>query len=174
MSRKPDALEQWQLDAIELMVRQNFSLRQAAQQLGHEVSVQDADNIQGRLRFQDALEEARLRYYAEIGSNPRLTKDALIGKVYLLSERLASDREDAKASEALFRLAKIQGWIAGEGGEQPSAVELLSRVLTQSDLDGLKEQAKKAEQQGQQFDLARAIVEIKAKREQPPAKPKVN
>lgn len=165
MPRKPDALEPWMFEAIALMVRQNLTLRQAAQQLGQEVTPQQADNILGRTRFQDSLEEARLKYYAEIGSNPRLTKDALIGKVYLLSERLASDREDAKASEALFRLAKIRGW-AGEGGEQPSVVDLLARLLTQSDLDRLRAEIKKAEEQGQEFDLARAIVEIKT--------PKVN
>lgn len=130
-----------------------------------------ADNIQGRLRFQDALEKARLRYYAEVGSNPRLSKDALIGKVYLLSERLASDREDAQASEALFRLAKIQGWIAGEGGEQPSPVDLLARLLTQSDLDTLKAQIDKAEEQGELFDWAGALLDLKAKRAQPPEQP---
>lgn len=166
MPRKPNPLEPWMEDAIQVMIRKDLTLRQAAQQLGHEVSVQEADNIQGRMRFQDTLDQARLAYYAEVGSNPRLTVDALIGKVYLLAERLASEREDGKATEALFRLAKIRGWIAGEGGEQPSTVEMLSRVLTQSDLDGLKEQAKQAEQQGKQFDLAKAIIEIKA--------PKVN
>jgi hypothetical protein len=164
MPRKPEPLAPWMEDAIQLMIRKDLTLRQAAQQLGHEMSVPEADNIQGRLRFQDALEEARLQYYAEIGSNPRLSKDALIGKVYLLSERLASDREDAKASEALFRLAKIQGWIAGEGAEQPSPIELLARLLTDSDLEELKGQIQKAEEQGEEkFDLAKAIVELKVK-----------
>jgi hypothetical protein len=166
MPRKPEPLEPWMNDAIQLMVRRNLSLRQAAQQLGQEITPQQADNIAGRTRFHDALEEARLAFYAEVGSNPRLTKDALIGKVYILAERLASDREDAKASEALFRLAKIQGWIAGEGGGQPSVVDLLARLLTQSDIDRLKADVKKAEEQGLEFDLAKAIVEIKA--------PKVN
>jgi len=164
MARKPDPLEPWMLEAMNLMVRQNLSLRQAAQQLGVGITPQQGDNIQGRIRFQDALEEARLKYYAEIGGNPRLTKDALIGKVYLLSERLASDREDAKASEALFRLAKIQGWIAGEGAEQPSSIELLARLLRDSDLEELKGQIQKAEEQGEEkFDLAKAIVELKVK-----------
>jgi hypothetical protein len=184
MPRKPEPLEPWIENAIQLMIRKDLTLRQAAQQLGHEVSVQAADNIQGRQRFADALQEERLKYYAEIGSNPLLNKDVLIGKVYLLSERLASDREDAKASEALFRLAKIQGWIAGEGGEQPSVVDLLSRQLTHEDLQKLKAEAKRADEQGETFDLAGAIVELKAKEhvqhsegrasEKPPAKPKVN
>ena len=88
--------------------------------------------------------------------------DALIGKVYLLAERLASDREDATASEALFRLAKIRGWIAGESEHKPSLLDSLKQV----DIDTLRAQIKKAEEQGQGFDLAKAIVELKA--------PKVN
>ncbi len=84
MPRKPEPLEPWVLEAINLMVRQNLSLRQAAAQLGVDITPQQADNISGRTRFNDALDEARLAFYAEVGSNPRLTKDALIGKVYLL------------------------------------------------------------------------------------------
>jgi len=63
-------------------------------------------------------------------------------------------------------LAKIQGWSAGEGGEQPSVVDMLARLLSQSDLDKLKAEAKEAEEQGQGFDLATAIVKIKLEKEQ--------
>ena len=77
------------LEAIQLIVRQILSLRQAAQQLGQEITPQQADNIQGRRRFQDALEEARLAYYAEVGGNPRLTKDAVVGQLFVLAQRLA-------------------------------------------------------------------------------------
>lgn len=161
MSRKPEPLESWVIEAIPRLVRQNLTLRQAAQQLGVDITPQEADNIQGRVRFQDALEEARLKYYAEIGANPRLSRDALIGKVYLLGERLSNDREDAKASESFFRLAKIMG-VVGEQEHEPSLLD----SLTQADIDNLRAQVKKAEEQDQQFDLAKAIVEIKA--------PKVN
>jgi hypothetical protein len=80
MPRKPEPLEPWMLEAINLMLRQNLSLRQAAQQLGVDITPQQADNIAGRVRFMDALEEARLKYYAEIGSNPRLTRDTIVGQ----------------------------------------------------------------------------------------------
>jgi hypothetical protein len=109
MPRKPEPLEPWMLDAIQLMVRQNLSLRQAAQQLSQDLTPQEADNIQGRIRFQDALDEARLTYYAEIGLNPRLTKEAVVGQLYKLAERQANDREDYKAADALLKLAKVQG-----------------------------------------------------------------
>src|SRR5215471_9023735 len=112
MPPKPEPLEPWMLDAINLMVRQNLSLRQAAQQLGQDLTPQEADNIQGRIRFQDALAEARMSYYAEIGSNPSLTKQAVVGQLYKLAERLANDREDYKAADALLKLAKVQGWLS--------------------------------------------------------------
>src|SRR5882672_3540459 len=114
MPRKPEPLEPWMLEAINLIVRRILTLRQAAQQLGVDVTPQQADNIQGRVRFQDALEEARLKYYAEIGGNPRLTKDAVVGQLFVLAQRLTADGEDAKAADALLKLAKVQNWTSGE------------------------------------------------------------
>ena len=99
MPRKPEPLEPWMYDAIEIIVRRILTLRQAAQQLGVDITPQEADNIQGRVRFQDALEEARLKYYAEVGANPRLNRDAVVGQLFMLAQRLAADRED---SQALF------------------------------------------------------------------------
>src|SRR5215472_15653420 len=106
MPRKPEPLAEWMLEAIPLMVRQNLSLRQAAQQLGQEITPQQADNIQGRIRFQDALEETRLAYYSEIGSNPKLTKEAVVGQMYKLAERLTAEHEDYKAADTLLKICK--------------------------------------------------------------------
>ena len=54
MPRKPEPLEPWMLDAIQVMVRQSLSLRHAALQLGQDITPQQADNIAGLVRFQDA------------------------------------------------------------------------------------------------------------------------
>jgi len=134
MSRKPDPLEPWMLEAIQLMIRENFSLRQAASQLGIEITPQHADNISARIRFKDALDEARLAYFTEIGSNPRLTKDAVVGQLYQLATRLAADREDFKAADALLKLAKIQGWM----GYEPDPLSKAFAALTQEDIDQLR------------------------------------
>jgi hypothetical protein len=134
MPRKPDPLEPWMLDAIQLMIRENLSLRQAAAQLGIEITPQQADNISGRIRFKDALDEARLAYFTEIGSNPRLTKDAVVGQLYQLATRLAADREDFKAADALLKLAKIQGWM----GYEPDPLQKAFAALTQEDIDQLR------------------------------------
>jgi len=147
MPRKPEPLVEWMINAIQLIVRQNFTLRQAAQQLGVEVTPQQADNIQSRIRFQDALEEARMSYFAEIGANPRLTKDAVVGQLYKLAERLANDREDYKAADALLKLAKVQGWTSGEDYKE----KLVFGVgLTQAEIDRLKAQYKAKHEHQQQ------------------------
>jgi hypothetical protein len=139
MSRKPEPLEEWMVDAIQLMIRENLSLRQAALQLEKQITPQQADNIAGRVRFQDALEEARLDYYAEIGSNPKLTKEAVVGQIYQLASRLAADREDFKAADALLKLAKVQGWV---GAEPDSSWKVFSN-LSQSNIDAVKESLRK-------------------------------
>ena len=66
MPRKPEPLEPWMLDAIELIVRRDLTLRMAAQQLGQDLTPQQCDNLMGRIRFQRELEEARLKYYADL------------------------------------------------------------------------------------------------------------
>lgn len=65
--------------------------------------------------------------------------------LYVLAERLAADREDAKATEALFRLAKVQGWLYGEGGAQPVLAN-----LTQANIDRLRAEIKAKQQEQEQ------------------------
>jgi hypothetical protein len=134
MPRKPEPLEPWMLEAINLIVRQILTLRQAAHQLGVDITPQQADNIQGRLRFQDALEEARLKHYAAVGANPRLTKDAVVGQLFMLAQRLAADGEDAKAADALLKLAKVQNWTSGEDYKDKPVLGNLS----QAEIDRLR------------------------------------
>jgi hypothetical protein len=145
MPRKPEQLEPWMLEAINLIVRQILTLRQAAQQLGVDITPQQADNIQGRMRFQDALEEARLKYYAAVGANPRLTKEAVAGQLFMLAQRLAADGEDAKAADALLKLAKVQNWTSGEENKDRPVLGNLS----QADIDRLRAEvnAKQEEQE---------------------------
>lgn len=161
MPRKVIPLPEWIPQACELMVRYDLSLRQAAAELGKDISVEDAEALKDRKLFKEAQESARLAHFAEIGSDYRLNRDAVVGQIFKLAERLASDREDYKAADALLKLSKIKGWV-GEPEHRPSLLD----SLKQSDIDTLRAQIKKAQEQGQGFDLARAIVEIKT--------PKVN
>jgi|GEM_PF-4039585 len=158
MPRSVIPLPQWIPQACELMVRYDLSLRQAAAELGKDISVEEAEALKDRKLFKEALETARLAHFAEVGSDYRLNRDAVVGQIFKLAERLASDREDYKAADALLKLSKIKGWF-GEPEHKPSLLD----GLTQSDIDRLRAEVKKAQEQGQQeFDLAKAIVEIKA------------
>lgn len=157
MPRKPEPLEPWMFDAIELIVRRILTLRQAAQQLGVDITPQQADNIQGRLRFQDALEDARLKYYAEIGSNPRLTKDAVVGQLFLLAPRLTEDREDAKAADALLKLAKVQNWTSGEDYKDKPVYG----NLTQADIDRLRAEVNAKQEEEEQTSKATKPAPVK-------------
>ena len=128
--------EPWWPQAADLMVRYDLSLREAAAELGTDLSIDQADAILKRKLFQKTLEEARTAYYIELGSNPNLTKEAVVGQLYRLVMRLAEDREDYKAADALLKLSKIKGWI-GEG-DQPSVLSSLSQV----DIDRIRERLK--------------------------------
>lgn len=164
MPRKVTFLPEWMGQAVQLMVKYDLSLRQAAAELGQDISIEEAEALKDRKLFKEALDSARLAHFAEIGSDYRLNRDAVVGQIFKLAERLASDREDYKSGDLLLKLAKIRGWV-GEPEHTPSLVDR----LTQNDLDALKAQVRRAQEQGQPFslaDLAKAIVEIKA--------PKVN
>jgi hypothetical protein len=157
MPRKPEPLSPWMFDAVELIVRRILTLRQAAQQLGVDITPQEADNIQGRMRFQDALEEARLKYYAAVGANPRLTKDAVVGQLFMLAQRLAADGEDAKAADALLKLAKVQNWTSGEEYKDKPVYG----NLTQADIDRLRAEVNAKEEEQKQASKATKQTPVK-------------
>ena len=158
MARSVIALPEWIPQACELMVRYDLSLRQAAAELGKDISVEEAEALKDRKLFKEALESARLAHFADIGSDYRLNRDAVVGAIFKLAQRLAADREDYKAADALLKLAKIRGWTSGEPEHKPSLLD----SLMQSDIDALKAQIERAEEQGEGFDLAKAIVQLKA------------
>ena len=135
MPRSVIPLPEWIPQACELMVKYDLSLRQAAAELGKDISVEQAEVLKDRKLFKEALESARLAHYAELGSDYRLNRDAVVGQIFKLAERLASDREDYKAADALLKLSKIKGWV-GEPEHKPSLFD----GLTQTDIDRLKAQ----------------------------------
>jgi hypothetical protein len=114
MPRKLTPPEPWWAEAADLIVRCEISLRQAAAELGIDLTIEEADNIRGRKLFQKALDDARTAYYTEIGSSPKLSKDLVVGQVYKLANKLAAEGEAYKASDALLKLARIRGWVGYE------------------------------------------------------------
>lgn len=124
----------WWSEAADLMARCNISLRQAAAELGVDLTIEEAENIKDRKLFQKVLDEARDAYYTEVGSSPRLSKDLVVGQVYKLAERLTLEGESYKASDALLKLAKIKGWV----GYEPDTLYKTLMGFTHTEIQEIK------------------------------------
>jgi hypothetical protein len=142
MPRKVIPLPEWVPQACELMVKYDLSLRQAAAELGQDISVEEAEALKDRKLFKEALDAARLANYSEIGSSSLLTKEAVVGQIYKLAARLAADHEDYKATDALLKLAKVQGWV----GAEPDSLWKVFSGLSQADIDEIKGRLKEQQQ----------------------------
>jgi hypothetical protein len=142
MPRKVLSLPKWIPQACELMVKYDLSLRQAAAELGQDISVEEAEALKDRKLFKEALEQARLANYTEIGSSHLLTKEAVVGQIYKLASRLAADHEDYKATDALLKLAKVQGWV----GAEPDSLWKVFSDLSQADIDEVKKRLREQQQ----------------------------
>jgi hypothetical protein len=145
--RKLTPPEPWWPEAADLMARCNISLRQAAAELGIDLTIEEAENLKNRKLFQKALEDAKIAYYTEIGSSPKLSKDLVVGQVYKLASKLAEEGEAYKATDALLKLAKIRGWV----GNEPDSFYDLFKDLRQKDIDSLKHELslRKGEEEAQ-------------------------
>lgn len=148
MPRKVIPLPEWIPQACELMVNYDLSLRQAAAELGQDISIEEAEALKDRKLFKECLEEKRLAHYTEIGSNPKLTKETVAGMLFKLAERLAQDREDYKSADALLKLAKMQGWV----GAEPDSLWTTFGKFTQADLDEIKRRLNEKQGQPQPAD----------------------
>jgi hypothetical protein len=124
------------------MVKYDLSLRQAAAELGQDISIEEAEALKDRKLFKEELEKARISNYAEIGSSTLLTKEAVVGQIYKLASRLAADHEDYKATDALLKLAKVQGWV----GAEPDSLWKVFSGLSQADIDEVKARFKEQQQ----------------------------
>jgi hypothetical protein len=117
------------------MVRCRLSLREAAAELGIDLTIEEAEKIKDRKLFHRALEDAKIAYFAEIGCNPRLSKEVVVGQVYKLASTLAEEGEAYKASDALLKLAKIRGWV----GNEPDSFYDMFRDLSHKDIQEMKQ-----------------------------------
>ena len=146
MPRKLIPPEPWWADACDLIARCNLSLREAAAELGIDLTIEEAEKIKDRKLFQMALEDAKIAFYAEIGSNPRLSKEVIVGQVYKLANVLAEEGEAYKASDAFLKLAKIRGWV----GNEPDSIWDIFKDLTHKDFQQLRREiAERREAQDQ-------------------------
>ena len=136
---RPIKLDDWHLEAIQLMARLGCSLKQAATELEIPVTNEDCLNIMRRASFLRLLWSARHQYFAELASDPNFTIDTVVGKMVALAQKLEEEGQSDKSSEVLFKLAKIKGWMGPE-----SQVSVFGS-LSQRDLDGIRAKIKAGE-----------------------------
>lgn len=104
--------ESWFQKAAERMVRQGVSLPAAVCDLEiPDITSSEARAIESNPKFQKVLWAERHRFYAEIANDPARTKNAAIGQLVLIVEKLMGEGKLKDASEAILKLAKVQGWV---------------------------------------------------------------
>lgn len=137
MTSLPKKLEDWILEAVNLMARSGCSLAQAATEMGVSISLDQVNAILRRPTFQRLFWEARHRYFSELGGDLNFKKDTAIGKMLDLSRKLEECGEFDKASEVLFKISKMTGWVGPE-----STVNVFGE-LSDSDLRAIRERVAK-------------------------------
>ena len=108
---RPEKEEEWQAEAIDLMVRQGCSLKQAAVQLDLNLTSQEAEIVLRRKSFHRRLWEERNRYFASLGAGPNFRKETTIGKLLYLANKLEYGGKHDKAADSIFKAAKIAGFV---------------------------------------------------------------
>lgn len=115
------------------MAMNGSSLKEALTELGIEKTSEDCKILLKSANFQKILWEARHRYFTGLGRDPNYNKDAAIGKLISLAQKLEESGEFDKAAEVVLKVAKIQGWVGPE-----STVSVFGE-LSQKDLDAIRE-----------------------------------
>lgn len=130
-------LDDWQLEAANLMAQTGCSLSQAATHLQKIVSIDECNAILRRSTFQRVLWEARHRFFSELGSNPNYKKETAIGRLLMLAEKLEQEGKFDSAAEVVFKIAKMNGWTGPE-----STVNVFGD-LSQKDIDNIRKKLSK-------------------------------
>jgi hypothetical protein len=130
--------EAWFDKAADAMIRQGKSLAAVICDLAiPEITSLEARTIEANPKFQKCLWAARHKYYAEIANDPNRTKNAAIGQLVCIINKLVEQDKLKDAAEAILKLAKVQGWV-GEG----STVNVFGNLTDRE----LREIEKKAEE----------------------------
>jgi len=134
---RPQIVEDWLLEAVELMVQNGLSLKQAAMELNKDVTSAECETILRRKSFNRLLWEARYRFFNKIATDPNFKKESTIGKLLVLAEKLEAEGDHAKAADAIFKAAKVAGFV---GPEQTVSV---FGELSAKDLEAIRQTVSK-------------------------------
>lgn len=129
---RPDKIETWLPDAIEVMARRGLELREAVAELDLPVTGDEIKTIERRKSFDRLLWEARHKYFNELATSPNFKKDTIIGRFLAQAQKLEALGAYDKAAEVLFKAAKAAGFVGPE-----STVSIFGE-LSQNDLDEIR------------------------------------
>jgi hypothetical protein len=129
---RQEKLENWLIEAAEVMARNGVSLHEAAGILGVTVESDYCDTVLKRKSFNRLLWESRHRYFNQLANDPNFKKDTIIGKLVSLAQKLEDQELYDKAAEALLKAAKVAGFVGPE-----STVSVFGE-LSQADLDAIR------------------------------------
>lgn len=135
--RPPEPPEPWYDDVARYMVRENCNFTQACMAMGVKFPSGKYEEMhQNRKAFQRTLWTYRNSFYENIGEDPTLTKNVVMGVLANSIKKLEEKGEYDKVATAAQILAKIAGWL----GDAPSTTVFAN--LTQADIDLVKQRLK--------------------------------
>lgn len=142
MARTQAEAESWFEPVAETMVRENISLRKAAQLNGIALTEIEATNVARRMAFQSCLKRHEYSYFEELGSDPRRTKSVLLGRMTYCIEKLMQEGSFKDALSGGLQLAKVEFNIEGEVGSALGSLtaaeidEVKKRIAAQQKMEG--------------------------------------
>jgi hypothetical protein len=95
----------------EKLVREGMDIWDAAQELELGLQPEFVKKLLTNPTFKAVIGLERVRYYREIGSDPKRDKDYLVGMNRYIIEKLIEEEEFKDAAEAIQKCAKLEGHI---------------------------------------------------------------
>ena len=132
--RRTDTNRWWE-EAAEEMVWEGAKLVDCAYKRGVTLTQEEADGLFRTKEFQRIFVKSRNEFFSELGRNPSRTKATVLGRLDMCATKLMESGAFDKAAGVLLQLAKVEGWVGGEGEVNVFA------GLSQQELDQLRQQA---------------------------------
>jgi hypothetical protein len=137
MSRQAFEEQPWYSDVADMMIREGLSFSQSCAALGIKfTSAKDEASHERRKSFQRRFWAARNAYLAQIGSDPSLTKEVIMGALARSIVKLEEKGDHDKVATAAKTLSDIAGWT-----KEGTQVTILGS-MSQHELEQLKAKAR--------------------------------
>ena len=104
----------WYKNVAAAMIRDRLSFRAALQVLNIAVPLSEADAIEASAGFRKMLDQEQALLYQELAANPNFNKQMVVGGMLHAIQQLIREGSFEKASEAWFKLARVQDWVGAE------------------------------------------------------------